>query len=86
MSSAAGHLRLAQLGITALIGCSASSPSANPELGAGAREYEVFCMGSSSKCNATCATFCRSRRGSGEFVLIRRVPERGALVIVCVAR
>jgi hypothetical protein len=43
-------------------------------------------MGSSSKCDATASTFCQSRYGHPEFVLVRRVPERGALVVVCVAR
>jgi len=79
-------LGTAALGMTALAGCAASSPPANPESGAGLREYEVFCMGSASKCNATAATFCRSRHGSPEFVVLRRIPERGALAIACVVR
>ena len=67
------------LGVVACGGAQAGSSD-----GAGnSPEHEVFCMGSATKCDATARTFCRSRYGTDELRLVRRVPERGALVVIC---
>jgi len=88
--SAPSCLLLARIGISVglglvLTGCAGSSPTASTAPEHDGQEHEVFCMGSAAKCDGTAAAFCESRYGSPEFVLVRRVPERGALVIACTA-
>jgi len=85
-----GGLWLAKMGVSiglalALAGCPATSPATDSTSGREGHEHEVFCMGSRAKCDGTAAAFCESRYGSPKFVLVRRVPERGALVISCTA-
>ena len=66
--------------ISACDGGSQSGPGSNT---GDAREHEVFCLGSERKCDATAATFCLSRYQTESFVLVRRVAERGSLVVIC---
>jgi hypothetical protein len=48
-----------------------------------AAEHEVFCLGSPVKCDATASSFCRSRYQTEAFTVVRRIPERGSLVVIC---
>ena len=85
-----GGRRLVEIGFAvglglASAGCAQSSPAESPTSGHGSPQHEVFCMGSRVKCDGTAAAFCESRYGSPDFDLVRRVPERGALVIACAA-
>ena len=62
--------------------CGGSQPGPDPS-SARATEHEVFCMGSPAKCDATASTFCRSRYQTDAFTLVRRIPERGSLIVIC---
>jgi hypothetical protein len=81
----AGIVITAALGLAGA-GCSPSSSATPPPSGPDRQEHEVFCMGGRAKCDGTAAAFCESRYGSREFALVRRVPERGALVISCMGK